>query len=170
MYILYLPTIAIFLLSFSPVYSNTEIVNNISVQTNTGNVKDESNFVSNDTKSSVDIKTVVNGETVDEIHKTSSANIKINNTITAKNTKATITTSINGKTETKKYDFGSTSQKDTNATSVKSDKLSEIISEEDDVINVADKDTSLFKHFLTTFSQTFKYVLSNFFTFSWTSK
>lgn len=71
----------------SPVYASTNVVNNISISSNSGgNVAKNGETIKGKSESSADITTIINGEIVEDVHKTSKVeSVHIEHTVVSNN-------------------------------------------------------------------------------------
>jgi len=156
-------------------FAETSVVNNISIQANSGgNTAQNGEIIKGTTQSSVDITTVIDGETVEDIHESSSGTpIHIERTTTTHTGNATATTRIDMRGNTSQqvtaYDIQASRPDDTATTTEASSTHITNISEhagtstqeKEEMVHV-----SLFTRFITNITDTFAYVLSKLFTFS----
>jgi len=148
-------------LSLFPGIAEADIINSISVSSNSGgNTANNGEIIEGTTNSSVDIETTVNGERLEDIHKTSSSSsIYIEQVVTANGKDASSTTYVD--TEARRTDDTATE----NQSSIAITNFNEIRGENTES-SQGEKTVatfSFFSRFFTTFSRTLTYVLSNLF-------
>ncbi len=80
----------------SPVYASTNVVNNISISSNSGgNVAKNGETIKGKLESSADITTIINGEIVEDVHKTSKGeSVHIEHTVVSNNGSTTTSTHL----------------------------------------------------------------------------
>ncbi len=153
------------------VYAETNVVNNISVYSNSGgNTAKNGEVVEGKTNSTVDITTVINDKIVEDIHEVSTGEyVHIEHTATGTN--ATTTTKIDMQNEKIKHDQVEAkavpNRNDDTAIKTESstiiNNLNEPSNDKSNLLLENSETPSLFTRLIAKISQTFTYVLSNFF-------
>ncbi|HCC05377.1 TPA: hypothetical protein DEP58_03695 [Patescibacteria group bacterium] len=168
-YIFTAATIALLVLTALCVYSPAEagsVQNNFTVRAGSGgNTAEDGEIVTGETKSSVDIKTTVDGEVVEEIHETSTDGyLRIESTVISNNQKSFATTTVEARTTQN----ASGTNTFTDEPVVYTTSPSTIItltetSNESSTEFESTEHTSFFARLFTRISTTFTYVLSRLF-------
>ncbi len=141
------------------VYASTNVVNNISISSNSGgNVAKNGETIKGKSESFADITTIINGEIVEDVHKTSKGeSVYIEHTVVSNNGSATTSTHL---------DMQNASGSDVVAHKKKNDdakKASTTIISNTDVVKKTN--TSLFAQITTSIFKKIIYALSKLFKF-----
>ena len=171
-YLLIAGTISLLILSalcvYSPAHASSEVQNNFTVRAESGgNTAEDGEIVTGETKSSVDIKTTVDDEVVEEIHETSTDGyLRIESTVVSNDEKSFATTTVETQARTTQSVSGTNTFTDEPVVYTTSPSTIITLTETSNESSTefeSTEHTSFFARLFTRISTTFTYVLSNLF-------